>query len=186
MMGTPAALSSERPRFEVSTDEAFSTASVPAYPGDHEAVYRHIEEHLDEHVAHLQRWVRQPSVSPEDRGIREMAGMLRSDLASMGFAEAELVPTDGNPGVWGFFDAGADRTLMVYMMYDVQPADAEDWLTPPFAGNIVEQRYGKVLMARGASNQKGPQRAFLNALQSIIDVTGTLPVNVMITAEASK
>jgi acetylornithine deacetylase/succinyl-diaminopimelate desuccinylase-like protein len=186
MMGTPAALSSERPRFEVSTDEAFSTASVPAYPGDHEAVYRHIEEHLDEHVAHLQRWVRQPSVSPEDRGIREMAGMLRSDLASMGFAEAELVPTDGNPGVWGFFDAGADRTLMVYMMYDVQPADAEDWLTPPFAGNIVEQRYGKVLMARGASNQKGPQRAFLNALQSIIDVTGTLPVNVMITAEGEE
>ena len=100
---------------------------------------------------------------------------------AMGFAEAELVPTDGNPGVWGYYDAGADRTLMVYMVYDVQPADAEDWQTPPFDGNLVDHRYGKVLMARGASNQKGPQRAFLNALQSVIAVTGSLPINVMIT-----
>jgi acetylornithine deacetylase/succinyl-diaminopimelate desuccinylase-like protein len=41
-------------------------------------------------------------------------------------------------------------------------------------------------MARGATNQKGPQRAFLNALQSIIAVEGRLPVNLMITAEGEE
>jgi len=43
-----------------------------------------------------------------------------------------------------------------------------------------------VLMARGATNQKGPQRAFLNAVQSIIDVRGELPVNLMVAAEGEE
>jgi len=41
-------------------------------------------------------------------------------------------------------------------------------------------------MARGATNQKGPQRAFLNALESIIAVEGKLPINVMVAAEGEE
>jgi acetylornithine deacetylase/succinyl-diaminopimelate desuccinylase-like protein len=41
-------------------------------------------------------------------------------------------------------------------------------------------------MARGATNQKGPQRALLNAIASIIETTGTLPVNLMVTAEGEE
>jgi acetylornithine deacetylase/succinyl-diaminopimelate desuccinylase-like protein len=41
-------------------------------------------------------------------------------------------------------------------------------------------------MARGATNQKGPERAFLNALESIIAVNGTLPVNIMVAAEGEE
>ncbi|NIM00706.1 MAG: peptidase M20, partial [Acidobacteria bacterium] len=78
-----------------------------------------------------------------------------------------IVPTDGHPGVWGYYDAGADKTLVVYLMYDVQPVDPEDWESPPFEANVIDHDLGKVLMARGATNQKGPERAFLNALESI-------------------
>ena len=38
-------------------------------------------------------------------------------------------------------------------------------------------------MARGATNQKGPQRAFLNAVDAIRRSTGTLPVNLFVVAE---
>ena len=41
-------------------------------------------------------------------------------------------------------------------------------------------------MARGATNQKGPERAFLNALASIITTQGTLPVNLMVLAEGEE
>jgi acetylornithine deacetylase/succinyl-diaminopimelate desuccinylase-like protein len=115
-----------------------------------------------------------------------MAEMLRGDLESMGFEEAELVPTDGHPGVWGYYDAGADKTLAVYLMYDVQPVNPEDWESPPFEAAIVDHQLGKAIMARGATNQKGPQRAFLNALESIIAVDGDLPVNIMIAAEGEE
>lgn len=181
-----AATTIERPRYEITTEAVFSAADIPAYAGSHDAVYAHIDEHIDYHVAELQRWLRQPSVSAQNIGVRDMAEMVRQDFVDLGFQEAELVETDGHPGVWGYYDAGADKTLAVYMMYDVQPVDPEDWLSPPFEANIVEHKAGKAIMARGATNQKGPQRAFLNALASIIATEGKLPVNLMITAEGEE
>jgi acetylornithine deacetylase/succinyl-diaminopimelate desuccinylase-like protein len=172
--------------FRFATDEKYDPASVPVYAGQHEAVYRHIDANLDRHLAELQRWLRQPSVSAQNVGVREMAGMLRADLAALGFHEAEVVETDGHPGVWGWYDAGAPVTLLVYMMYDVQPVEPADWRSPPFAAGLVDTDLGTVLMGRGATNQKGPERAFLNAVASILAVHGTLPVNLMITAEGEE
>ena len=174
------------PVFELTTDERFDAGAIGAYGGHHPEVYAYIDEHLAEHVGHLRRWVSQRSVSAQNDGIEEMAEMLRQDLLSLGFQEAELVPTSGHPGVWGTYDAGAEKTLVVYLMYDVQPVNPEDWQVPPFAGEIVDHPLGKVLMARAATNQKGPERAFLNALESIRAVTGTLPVNLMVVAEGEE
>ncbi len=173
-------------RFQFQTDEAFDVSAIPAYDASHDAIYRYIEEHLDEHLAHIQRWLRQPSVSAQNIGIADMAEMLRSDLEALGFVETALVPTDGHPGVWGFYDAGADRTLMLYLMYDVQPVNPEDWRSPPFEARLVDSELGEILMARGATNQKGPERALLNALESIIAIDGALPVNLMVVAEGEE
>lgn len=175
-----------RPEWPVDSTETFDAATIPAYRGDHAEVYKHIDTHLEAHVNELQRWTRQRSISAQNDGVQAMARLVRDDLTALGFAEAELVPTDGHPGVWGYYDAGVDKTLMLYFMYDVQPVNPSDWRTPPFEGNLVENEHGTVLMARGATNQKGPQRAFLNALSSIIAVTGTLPVNIMLTAEGEE
>lgn len=170
----------------MSTEDRFDAASVPAYAGDHAAVYRHIDEHRDEHVGNLQRWVRQPSISAENTGVREMAELLRDDLLALGFGEAWLLPTSGHPGVVGCYEAGAPTTLIVYMMYDVQPVIESDWRVQPFEGALVDTEHGKVLMARGAVNQKGPERAFLNALSSIIAADGRLPVNLIVLAEGEE
>ena len=175
-----------RPDYALPEAEPFDAASVPAYAGDHAAVYAHIDQNLDSHIAEIQRWLRQPSVSAQNIGVRDMAEMLRSDLEAIGFAETAIVETDGHPGVWGFYDAGAERTLMLYMMYDVQPVNEEDWQSPPFEANIIDHPLGKAIMARGATNQKGPQRALLNAIESIIAVDGTLPVNLMVAAEGEE
>jgi len=172
--------------FEFTTDEAFDARGIPAYGGDHAATYAYIDANLDAHLANLQRWLRQPSVSAQGIGIAEMAELVRSDLESIGFQEAALVPTDGHPGVWGYYDAGAETTLLVYMMYDVQPVNPEDWKSPPFEARVVDDELGRVLMARGATNQKGPERSFLNAVESIIATTGTLPVNLMVAAEGEE
>lgn len=177
-----------RPRYRLTTTEKFDAATIPPYRANHAAVYRHIDANLDRHVANLQRWLRQPSVSAPSIGIEQMATMVRDDLKNMGFKEAELVRTDGHPGVWGYYDAGAPKTLMVYLMYDVQPVEPEDWRSPPFEANLVDTptELGTVVMARGATNQKGPERAFLNAVESIIAAEGKLPVNLMITAEGEE
>lgn len=174
-----------RPVVLVPEGNGFDVASVPAYAGAHPAVYAHIDAHQEEHLANLQRWVRQPSISALNEGVTEMAELLRADLEALGFAEAQVVPTSGHPGVWGYYDAGAPRTLAVYMMYDVQPVEP-NWQVEPFAGTLVETDLGTVLMARGATNQKGPERAFLNAVSSILATQGTLPVNLMVLAEGEE
>ena len=182
----PAAEAPTRPAFSLATDEAYDFDTIPSYLENHQAVYDYIDANLDQHLGAIQRWLRQRSISAQNDGIQEMAEMVRRDLEDMGFAEAEIVPTDGHPGVWGYYDAGADKTLVVYLMYDVQPVDPEDWESPPFEARVIDHALGKVIMARGATNQKGPQRAFLNALESIIAVDGTLPINIMITAEGEE
>jgi acetylornithine deacetylase/succinyl-diaminopimelate desuccinylase-like protein len=183
----PATSSAPRaPRFEITTTGRFDATSIPRYAGSHADVYAYIDRNQSAHLEQLRRWVRQPSVSAENRGIREMAAMLRDDLRGLGFQEAELVPTSGHPGVWGFYDAGAAKTLAVYMMYDVQPVEPSDWRVPPFDGAVVDHELGRVLMARGAVNQKGPERAFLNAVASIRAVAGRLPVNLMVVAEGEE
>jgi len=175
-----------RPSFTLASDEAYDFDKIPDYLESHQDVYDHIDANLNDHLAAIQRWLRQPSISAQNVGIQDMAEMVRQDLEDIGFAEAEIVPTDGHPGVWGYYDAGAEKTLVVYLMYDVQPVNPEDWESPPFAAEVIDHDLGKVIMARGATNQKGPERAFLNALESIIAVDGTLPVNIMITAEGEE
>jgi acetylornithine deacetylase/succinyl-diaminopimelate desuccinylase-like protein len=173
------------PETRFTTDEAFDAATVAAYKGNHDEVYRHIDANLADHVKQLQRWVRQPSVSAQNRGITQMAELLAADLRQLGFKEVVLVPTSGHPGVFGFYDVGAPRTLAIYMMYDVQPEET-GWKVPAFDGALVDHDRGRVLMARGATNQKGPERAFLNALDSIIRTQGKLPVNLLVVAEGEE
>jgi acetylornithine deacetylase/succinyl-diaminopimelate desuccinylase-like protein len=175
-----------RPRIELTTTERFDPSQVASYTGAHQDIYAHIDTHQREHLEHLRRWVRQRSISAQNTGIREMAELVRGDLRRLGFAEAELVPTTGHPGVWGYYDAGAATTLVVYMMYDVQPVEPTGWSVGAFDGTVTDHPLGRVLMARGAMNQKGPERTFLNALESIIAVRGTLPVNLMVVAEGEE
>lgn len=172
---------------EITTNKAFSMADIPAYKGEHKDIYAYIEKNKAAHIANLQRWVRQPSVSAENNGVKEMAALVAADLRKIGFSEAEVVATSGHPGVWGYYDAGAKTTLAVYMMLDVQPVEEKDWKVPPFEGALVKNHpLGTVLMARGATNTKGTERAFLNTLESILAVRGKLPVNLMIVAESEE
>ena len=175
-----------RPQFPPTTTAKYDPAIVRPYTGSHQPVYAHIDANLPAHVANLQRWVRQRSVSAQNDGIQQMAALLMDDLRRIGFREVELAPTKGHPGVFGFYDAGAPKTLVVYMMYDVQPVEPEGWRVNAFAGDLVDHPLGRVLMARGATNQKGPQRAFLNALESIIAARGKLPVNLLVVAEGEE
>lgn len=175
-----------RPAWSFQTEEAFDAAAVPAYVGDQTDIHARIDAELDSHVAHLQRWVRQRSISAQNDGIREMAQLVADDLQALGFQDVALVETPGHPGVFGHYDAGAETTLLVYMMYDVQPIEDNWRIEDPFAGELVEDARGTVLMARGATNQKGPQRAFLNAVDAIVKERGSLPVNLFVVAEGEE
>lgn len=161
-----------------------------AQAGVRKAVHAHVDANLTRHIEKIQEYLRQPSISAEGTGIKECAEMTRRYLAEAGCQQTELIPSSGHPGVWGYLDSGAAKTLVIYWMYDVQPVNPEEWKTPPFEARVVpEPRWGakgRIIRARGAINTKGPERAFLNAVESIRAVHGKLPVNLMFLCEGEE
>src|SRR5437764_11815333 len=104
-------------------------------------------------------------------------------LREAGFSAVTKVPTEGQPGIFASLDAGAPRTLGLYFMYDVKQADPAEWSSPPWEAALVEKpELGKVLVGRGAVNQKGPEAAFLAALHAIRGAGRKLPVDLRLVA----
>lgn len=147
----------------------------------------HISRAFPDHVKEVRRFVRQVSISGENRGIGEMAELVATRLGEIG-ARAEIVPTAGHPVVYGEIDAGAVRTLLVYGMYDVQPVVGERWsVADPFGAELVEDHpQGPSIVGRGVHNQKGPLACFLNVLESVQEVHGRLPLNVRFMIEGEE
>ena len=177
-----------------SGDETIKPDLNRASP-DLQKIYRYIDEHVDDHVERLQKWVRQPSISNSGEGIPESAEMVKGFFEELGCQESRVYDVGitewgapGNPVVYAKCDYGAPKTVAIYWQYDTMPITQPDaWIAPPFEARLIEQPpYKKVLIGRGATNSKGPELAYWNALMSIKAVTGTLPVNLVFVAEGDE
>ena len=164
-------------------------------PDDLKKVFTYIDDHIDEHVENLQKWIRQPSISNTGEGIPESAEMVKGFFDELGCQETRVYDvgiteygTPGNPVVYAKCDEGAPRTLAIYWMYDTMPITQPDaWKNPPFEAKLVEQPpFKKVLIGRGATNSKGPEMVQLNAIRSMKKVLGKLPVNLIFIAEGDE
>jgi acetylornithine deacetylase/succinyl-diaminopimelate desuccinylase-like protein len=163
-----------------------ASSPAAAASADLASVEAEIGKRNAEAVARLQAWVRQPSIASENRGMTEGCDLLIRMLTDAGFQRAVRVPTDGQPGVFATLDAGAPRTAGVYFMYDVKQVDPAEWTSPPFDAAIVKTGLGKVLMGRGAVNQKGPESALLAAIHAYRGAGVKLPVNLVLVAEGEE
>jgi acetylornithine deacetylase/succinyl-diaminopimelate desuccinylase-like protein len=152
-----------------------------------EKIYAHIDSNYEKHLRKVQGLIRQPSISAENKGVRECAELIKKHLQNLGCKDPKLVETSGFPVVYGKYDAGAEKTIVVYMMYDTQPVDDPGWSVPPLEGKVVDQPpFGKCIMARGAINTKGELQAFLNACESIQATGQEIPVNLIFVAEGEE
>src|SRR5437773_1720650 len=151
------------------------------------AIRAEIAKRHDEGVRRLQEWIRQPSIAAENRGMSEGCELMMRLAREAGFDNVTRVPTDGQPGVFATLDAGAPRTIGLYFMYDVKQADPAEWSSPPWEAALVDKPgLGKVLIGRGAVNQKGPEAAFLSALHAIRGAGKKVPVNLVLVAEGEE
>ncbi len=151
------------------------------------AIRAEIARRHDEGVRRLQDWVRQPSIAAENRGMSEGCDLMMRLARDAGFENVTRVPTDGQPAVFATLDAGAPRTVGLYFMYDVKQADPAEWSSPPWDAALVDKPgFGKVVVGRGAVNQKGPEAAFLAALHAIRGAGKKPPVNLILVAEGEE
>lgn len=163
------------------------TGRALAAEPDLKRIHAEVEKRHDESVRRLQDWIRQPSIAAENRGVSQGCDLTINMLREAGFDHAQKIVTDGQPGIFATLDAGAQRTVGLYFMYDVKQVDPSEWTSPPWDAALVDKpELGKVVIGRGAVNQKGPQAALLAALHAIRGAGRKLPVNLVLVAEGEE
>jgi acetylornithine deacetylase/succinyl-diaminopimelate desuccinylase-like protein len=134
-------------------------------------------EHRERLLEDYKDFLRQPSVAATGQGIVEMAALVARRMSSLG-ADVKIVPTEGDapPVVWAELGPDdAERTLLIYNHYDVQPPEPlELWESPPFEPTV---RDGK-LFARGASDDKGELVTRIHAIEAWQATQGKLPIKI--------
>src|SRR5512146_1989492 len=121
------------------------------------------------------------------------ADHLAKDIATLGF-KAEVRPTAGHPAIVAKSNDKANGSadgrphVLFYGHYDVQPVDPLNlWHRPPFEPRIETLPDGrKIIVARGACDDKGQAMTFIEACRAFKAVTGKLPLPITMMIEGEE
>ena len=155
-------------------------------------VLKSLDQQQDKALERLFELIRIPSVSTDPAfapHCRKAAEWSAAQLAGMGF-DAKVVPTTGHPMVVGH-DKNAPSNgprVLFYGHYDVQPPDPlELWKTPPFEPRMATDKInGKVIVARGAEDNKGQFMTFFEAMRAWKSVAGQCPIGITVLLEGEE
>ena len=155
-----------------------------------DAVLNRIDQDFDQSVERLFALLRIASVSTDPAykdQCRAAAEHVAADLQSIGF-KASVRPTAGHPVVVGKSNGVAGPHVLFYGHYDVQPVDPLNlWKTPPFEPRIEILPDGrKIIVARGACDDKGQAMTFIEACRAFKAVTGKLPLPITMMIEGEE
>ena len=122
--------------------------------------------------------IRIPSISCKEEHKADMlrcAERWRELLLAAGAQHAEVMPSEGNPMVYGEYHVADDApTVLVYGHYDVMPAEPlELWKSNPFEPEVRDGR----LYARGADDDKGQSLIQVKAFEYLVK-EGKMKANV--------
>ena len=150
----------------------------------------HADRELDAGVERLFDLMRIESISTDPAYAAECARaaqVIVDELNAFGF-DARVAPTPGHPMVLAHHD-GDGPHILFYGHYDVQPVDPLPLWTrgEPFAPAIHTRADGsKFIHGRGASDDKGQLREFVEACRIWKDTAGKLPCRVTILLEGEE
>jgi acetylornithine deacetylase/succinyl-diaminopimelate desuccinylase-like protein len=155
-------------------------------------VLDHIDADFDNSLERLFALLRIKSISADPAfadDCKQAADHLAKDIATLGF-KAEVRPTAGHPAIVAKANGSTDGRphVLFYGHYDVQPVDPLNlWHRPPFEPVVADHADGrKIIVARGAEDDKGQLMTFVEACRAWKKVTGSLPVDVTILIEGEE
>jgi acetylornithine deacetylase/succinyl-diaminopimelate desuccinylase-like protein len=148
-------------------------------------VHAAIEDNFPSHLQQCRSFLRQKSISATGEGVPETAQIVKSFIEEIG-GDVRVCGDSSFPIIFGRYDRGFSKTLIIYGMYDVQPAEESDWISPPFDAEIHNlPGIGECVVARGAVNSKGALCGLFNTLKTMA-MTDGIPLNLIFTIEGEE
>ncbi len=146
-----------------------------------------VDREQTNYLEELKDYLRIPSVSTDPAyrdDVLRCASFLEEKMRAAGLQTEQISDGKGYPLVYGeWLGAPGKPTVLFYGHYDVQPVDPiELWRNDPFEPTVE----GDLLVARGATDDKGQSFAHLKAVASILAERGSLPVNVKFIVEGEE
>jgi acetylornithine deacetylase/succinyl-diaminopimelate desuccinylase-like protein len=149
------------------------------------AALRHRRGHEAEILAEFAALLAMPNVSRDVGAVRRNAEAIVGAFAARGVGLEAVSIGGAGPVIVGGIDVGASRSIGIYVHYDGQPVEPDDWTFPPFTptlctgpvrdggeprpfpapGEAVEGDWR--LYARAAADDKAPLMALLAALDGL-------------------
>lgn len=172
----------------------------PALTADQARAWRqaHEQEIIDGFASMLEI----PNVASDAVNIRRNAEYISGLLAPRGFDVQLLEAQDSPPAVYAaHMQPGAETTLMIYIHYDGQPVNVEDWASDPWTpvlrdgpvelGGMVIPMHAPFepewrIFARSAGDDKAPIVALLAALDAMDAAGIPLSVNLKLFIEGEE
>ncbi len=153
-------------------------------------VLAHVDADFDASLERLFALLRIKSISADPAfaaDCKAAADHLAQDATTIGFT-SKVLPTAGHPAVVAHNVQGGRPHVMFYGHYDVQPVDPLSlWHRPPFEPVVAEHADGrKIIVARGAEDDKGQLMTFVEACRAWKTVTGSLPLDVTLLLEGEE
>lgn len=146
-------------------------------------VLRWINESEGYILEEVLKLLRMPSISGTGEGIEETSSYLKEWIREHLGCKVSLLKYGGHPIIYGSLNVGADKTLIFYNMYDVQPPEPLNaWIAPPFEAKIIDDK----IVARGAYNTKGALMSTLLGIEAYIKSGIDPPVNIIFVLEGEE
>ena len=147
-------------------------------------VLKKLDATQDQALERLFELIRIPSISTDPAykpQCQQGGGMVRPPAAATSASMPGWCRPPGIPWSSATTKAAAARArphVLFYGHYDVQPPDPlELWKSPPFEPRIATDKVnGKVIVARGAEDNKGQLMTFFEAARAWKSVAGACPI----------
>ena len=144
--------------------------------------FAYIDQHFDGFIEELRTLVRQPSISAQNIGLRECAGIVVNKFESLGM-ETQVWETSRAPVIFARMKGAGDKTLLFYNHYDVQPPEPlEEWNYEPFGAELDDGR----MYGRGTADNKGSLYSRIHALEAFLKTNHSLPATVAFLVEGDE
>lgn len=154
-----------------------------------DSVLDQVDSGLEQSLERLFALLRIKSISTDPayaEECRKAADWIATELKALGF-DAAARPTPGHPVVVAHGPEQVGPHVLFYAHYDVQPVDPLNlWHTDPFEPQIVEKDGRKIIVARGASDDKGQMLTFIEACRAWKAATGSLPIRISLMLEGEE